>query len=112
MRSAYIRRESSPGCPPIAESSLLALSDRLLLKELILGEAELPQWYELGGHQQKILTLISDELQEHGAAPARTRLAISTSGYIGPTTSQERRWVSHLRLAKKASSCTKKNLKK
>ena len=65
MRSVYIRQEEFSWLP--ANCCVVAVSP--LLKELILGAAQLPQWYELGGRQERIMTLVLDELRELPVVP-------------------------------------------
>ena len=60
MRSVYIRQEEFPWLP--ANCCVVAVTP--LLKELILRAIDLPKWYELDGHQERIMTLILDEIRE------------------------------------------------
>ena len=65
MRSAYIRQEEFPWLP----TDCCVVTVTQLLKELILRAADFPQWYEPGGHQERIMTLVLDEIRELPSIP-------------------------------------------
>jgi len=60
MRNTYIREGEFPWFP----SNCCVVTVTPLLKELILRAAEFRHWYELNGHQERVMTLLLDEIRE------------------------------------------------
>ena len=65
MRSAYISQEEFPWLP--VDCCVVVVTP--LLKELILRAADLPQSYDLGGYQERIMTLVLDEIRKLPVMP-------------------------------------------
>ena len=60
MRNTYIGQREVPWLP----SNCCVVTVTPLLRELISRAANFRQWYELNGHQERIMTLLLDEIKE------------------------------------------------
>lgn len=65
MRSLYIQAESLPWLP--TDCGVVNVSP--LLRELIVSAVGLPRLYGLGGRDERIMTLVLDEIQHLSAVP-------------------------------------------
>ena len=81
MRNTYISQREVPWLPP----NCCIVSVTPLLRELIFRASNFRQRYELNGHQERIMTLVLDELKEsplmplHLPEPNDSRLRIITT---------------------------------
>ncbi len=60
MRNTYIRQGEFPWLP----SNCCVVTVTPLMRELILRAADFPHCYELNGHQERIISLLLDEIKE------------------------------------------------